>query len=130
MVHLFFIYIQHWGYLHIRQFLFGAAVYNYKGHFEELPCKPIIFLILNISTNVQYITWRIHLLKIITDNCPGTGNYFFSFYKFRKKHFPTKFQNPSNQLILCKIIFISKSISRVFFMCVSKMSGFLSEYGW
>ena len=128
MVQLLFIIIQHWGYLNLHPFLSGHVIYKYRGNFLKWPCKPIIFLINNISTIFQYITWHIHLFTSITYNCLVTGGCFACGNSERKiiqlliktqvinSFCATKFIYP---WIYLKFLFIYDWI----------FSGFLSEYG-
>ena len=112
MVQLLFIIIQHWVSLRLHQFISSNVIYNNKVNFEKRPCKP---------TSIKCITRTINLFTSITDNCPGTGNYFYWLWKLRSKNLPTNYRNPSNQLILCSIICISMNISKCFVnVCLKK----------
>ena len=50
MVRIVLIYIQHWSYTHLLQFIFGTVICNDRGNFEKSPCKPKILLLFNIFT--------------------------------------------------------------------------------
>ena len=50
---------------------FCTVIYNCRGNFEKWPSKPMIFMIINIITSIQYTTEQIHLLIIISDYYPG-----------------------------------------------------------